>query len=516
MLESFPQTSSLVCCALDHILALKIKNFCDAMHCVALVFRCSRFNLIVSFPLEKTLFDLGNYDMQNMIKPTLYLSVLVGLVGCGSTVTGATGSNDATIAPIGVITSTAISTALVADASVTDLDNDGIVDAEDIDSDGDGLIEISTLEQLDWMRNDLQGTSLIDNEGNVANLGCFGGACEGYELVANLDFDTNGDGMMDANDDFFDTDADGEGNGWLPVGNDVAPFKANFNGNGFSISNLFVARDTSDLETAGSRIGLFGQVSGSDSAPITIQNVILDGDLMSLTGEESVGGLVGLASRVDINDSAASGSVTGVQTVGGLVGNASSVAITNSSAASVVTGETAVGGLVGFAPSGAILNSSATGAVMGDELVGGLVGFANSTVITDSSATGAVTGDFSIGGLVGNASGTITNSFATGTVTGAETVGGLVGFASSADISFSFAANNVSGAVSAGAFVGETNMATYEENHFASDISSLDAVGLAGIESINVETDITGDTLAYLLAVTASIGALSDDSSADI
>ena len=82
--------------------------------------------------------------MQNMIKPTLYLSVLVGLVGCGSTVTGATGSNDATIAPIGVITSTAISTALVADASVTDLDNDGIAVAEDIDSDGDGLIEIST------------------------------------------------------------------------------------------------------------------------------------------------------------------------------------------------------------------------------------------------------------------------------------------------------------------------------------------------------------------------------------
>ena len=96
------------------------------MHCVTLVFRCSRFNLIVSFPLEKTLFDSGNYDMQNMIKPTLYLSVLVGLVGCGSTATGATGSNDATIAPIGVITSTAISTALVADASVTDLDNDGL------------------------------------------------------------------------------------------------------------------------------------------------------------------------------------------------------------------------------------------------------------------------------------------------------------------------------------------------------------------------------------------------------
>ena len=56
----------------------------------------------------------------------------------------------------------------------------------DVDIDNDGLIEISTLEQLDLMRYDLAGTSL-----NGDSTGCPATGCNGYELVADLDFDTN-------------------------------------------------------------------------------------------------------------------------------------------------------------------------------------------------------------------------------------------------------------------------------------------------------------------------------------
>ena len=85
-----------------------------------------------------------------------------------------------------------------------DTDNDGA---------GNGLIDISNLAQLNAMRWDLDGDGAVDNAANAAAyaaafparkpaLGCPDtadadtnpGPCLGYELKANLDFDTNGDG----------------------------------------------------------------------------------------------------------------------------------------------------------------------------------------------------------------------------------------------------------------------------------------------------------------------------------
>ena len=226
------------------------------------------------------------------------------------------------------------------------------------------------------MRNDLAGESLTDNE-NIAMVdGCVlsePGECNGYELLADLDFDTNGDGVMDVNDAFFNVDGDDEGNGWLPIGSTLAPFVANFNGNGFSISNLFINRPASDTGTGGEDIGLFGEVSNS----ITIQNVALDGDLMSVTGRLFVGGLVGDVSDANIANVSVTGAVTGEFTVGGLVGDALDATITN---------------------------AFATGAVAGGFTVGGLIGGASSTNVSFSYAANNVSGDADIGAFVGAAS----------------------------------------------------------------------------------------------------------------
>ena len=47
----------------------------------------------------------------------------------------------------------------------------------------------------------------------VAGMGCPSADCTGYELTANLDFDTNGNGRADAGDVYWN-----DGQGWEPIG----------------------------------------------------------------------------------------------------------------------------------------------------------------------------------------------------------------------------------------------------------------------------------------------------------
>jgi hypothetical protein len=119
----------------------------------------------------------------------------------------------------------------------------------DVDIDNDGLIEIATLQELDLMRYDLAGTSL-----NGDSTGCPATGCNGYELVNDLDFDTNGNGVADSGDLFWNN-----GEGWesIATANISNSFKAKLNGNGYSISNLFSSR-------GGSGGGLFGFVADTD------------------------------------------------------------------------------------------------------------------------------------------------------------------------------------------------------------------------------------------------------------
>ena len=75
----------------------------------------------------------------------------------------------------------------------------------DYDADNDGLIEVTTLKQLDAIRHDLDGDGTPTDDGVAAytaafpgpveRMGCSGAdGCAGYEIMADLDFDTNGSG----------------------------------------------------------------------------------------------------------------------------------------------------------------------------------------------------------------------------------------------------------------------------------------------------------------------------------
>ena len=277
----------------------------------------------------------------------------------------------------------------------------------DYDRDDDGLIEVSSLAQLNAIRWDLDGDgSASDTDSGydsafpyaMSGMGCPSAGCTGYELNVDLDFDTNRSGDADSGDDYWN-----EGSGWAPIGtyvpnDDSSNFGATFDGNGHTISGLFINRGSTNY------IGLFGYI---DSSSFIRRTGLLSGNV---TGYYYVGGLVGQNNGATITASYASGSVTGDNYVGGLVGYNNSGPITTSHASGSVTGNISVGGLVGW-NSGDITASHASASVAGNFLVGGLVGQNNGATITASYASGSVTGDNYVGGLVGyNSSGTITTA----------------------------------------------------------------------------------------------------------
>ena len=337
------------------------------------------------------------------------------------------------------------------------------------DYDADGLIGVSNLAQLDAMRYDLDGNGYAGTVAAYAaafpspldRMGCGVDGCSGYVLLADLDFDTDGNGVLDSDDDYWN-----DGDGWVPIGWDSIYefprfFNTTFNGNRHTLSNLFTAgRGYSGLFSA---IGLDGVVGN-----LTLSDV-------NVTGTEAAGALVG-ENQGRLSGIQSSGQVSGELHVGGLVGlNLRLVYLSHSSAA--VTGmrpplvsppggglvhisfgpEPATGGLVGY-NTGFVVLSYATGPVTSDSSAGGLVGYHEFKLIAASYATGPVTGS-TAGGLVGTISpplgreATVRASYATGSVDGG-TAGGLVGHLSGGGITASYATGRVPSGRNTGGLVG--------------------------------------------------------------
>ena len=313
--------------------------------------------------------------------------------------------------------------------AVTATDGDGLAATQaftvtvvvDYDADADGLIEVRTLAQLDAVRHDLDGDGVPSAageamhaaafEGALGGLSCADSGCRGYELVADLDFDTNGSGGPDAGDAYWH-----DGAGWKPIGTAAEPFAAVFEGNGRVIRGLFVA--------GGEGAGLFG-ATGASSVVARVGLIGVD-----VTGTVAVGALAGLNGG-RVTACWATGRVSGAAAVGGLVGsNAGDIG--GSYAAVEVSAERQAGGLAGV-NDGGLRAVHATGRVSGSEAVGGLVGQHRGTLMA-SYATGRVRGGDEAGGLVGTVSepGTVTASYWDTATSGRESSAAGRGLATSA------------------------------------------------------------------------------------
>ena len=120
--------------------------------------------------------------------------------------------------------------------------------AASLDKDSDRLIEVSSLEQLNAIRYDLDGDGTPDDSGTEAYalaFPAFASApchwCKGYELTRSLDFQDSDSYASGAPNALWTT-----GSGWLPIGLDTddKAFETVFDGNGHTIGNLYVNRTT--------------------------------------------------------------------------------------------------------------------------------------------------------------------------------------------------------------------------------------------------------------------------------
>ena len=314
-------------------------------------------------------------------------------------------------------------------------DMDLAAQLRDYDLDDDGLAEIYNLDQLNAMRWDLDGTGAHDSGVSAANqkkyktaffnadesLGCPDtadagsdpGPCIGYELMNDLDFDTDGSGVVDSSDSPSFTN-------WTPIGEFVSgatnsgAYTGDFDGNNNTISNLTL---TNSDETSA---GLFGRADGTITG-VGLPDVNITQSLSGGTSPVNtlLGGLVGIV-RGTVRSSWSTGEIASTSTstnfrprAGGLVGNIN-------------------GGTV--AASWSSVNVSATGAQARAGGLVGQVGFStNGGAVIASYASGTVTASGTssqagglAGGLNGNALDTITASYASNRVSGA-TVGALFG-----------------------------------------------------------------------------------------
>ena len=120
------------------------------------------------------------------------------------------------------------------------------------------------------------------------------GQCRGYELAADINFDTNGDGEITEADDPI---AWNGGAGWEPiarinpVNNRTEGYTGHFRGNGYKISNMMI--NSTDLRY----VRLFGQLGGGASVVDGVQLVGVDirssYPHSGAVQEAAVGGLAG-------------------------------------------------------------------------------------------------------------------------------------------------------------------------------------------------------------------------------
>ena len=241
----------------------------------------------------------------------------------------------------------------------------------------------------------------------------------GYELMNNLDFeDADGNGTADDKSIWAEgaTAAGVSGavaEGWAPIGYYINEDDIP------SYTATFDGRGhtISNLytnRTSANGVGLFGALGRGSN----LRNLGIEGG--SVTGAALVGGLVGRNGGT-ISACYATGNATGTADyVGGLVGG-NFATISACYATGNATGEDGVGGLVGR-NSATISACYALGDASGG-FSGGLVGFNESGTIRACYATGNASGHIFVEGLVGLQAGTVTNSYFDTETSGIATTG---------------------------------------------------------------------------------------------
>ena len=303
-----------------------------------------------------------------------------------------------------------------------------------------------------------------------------------------------------------------ETNQWTPIGTSGNKFTGTFDGDGHTISGLYINNDASTYGVA----GLFGYVGTGGM----IRDLTVEGEIDPEDRNGSVGGIVGA------NDGTVSNCISDVDiknttgyagaTIGGVVGNANSGSTVENcrytGAIDVTYNDTTMetGGVVGQASGCTVSNCENAGTVKSDIWTGGIVGSNNGGTISNCRNSGIVASNAlepgaGIGGIVGENYGVILDSYNAGTVTGGACTGGVVGFnvaedsnSTSGTIENCYNAGTVSGSGDVGGVAGynkssNTHAATVKSSYNTGNVTgsgdSSNAGGVIGVIEIGSVSD---------------------------
>ena len=306
------------------------------------------------------------------------------------------------------------------------------VERVDYDLDDDGLIEIQDLQDLNEIRNNISQNLITGSTLYGVSDGCPDAGCNGYELVADLNFDTNENGQFDAEDEYWN-----EGKGWDPIGSFFIKLSTEFNGNGHTLHNLNIRRPGENF------VGLFAYselshvhdfsvtgelIVGAESGGLMgyswkthFEHINLDLVITGANADEScqakcvpnlLGGIVGIADESDFNNIIAKVEISGVDRLGGLVGQAigdDTSSIKEVAIQADIDGDDYIGALGGSVSRYDIDSIVSVSSVDGHQHTSGLIGDSADITLENALVSGALNADAGIqlhssgGGVFGGA-----------------------------------------------------------------------------------------------------------------
>lgn len=167
---------------------------------------------------------------------------------------------------------------------------------------------------------------------------------------------------------------DGEGGyyGWP-----LTTYSGNYYGQGYEISGLYINREGSN------GVGLFGTATGPFGSTYEISGVRLTN--ANISGNQDVGGIVGISTKYNISKCYTDGSINGVSNVGGIAGryNAEftiSITMSECYSSASISGISPLGGLIGVT----------TGATSGTANVNNCYADGSVTAVNSSSVGGFI------------------------------------------------------------------------------------------------------------------------------
>ena len=263
---------------------------------------------------------------------------------------------------------------------------------------------------------------------------------------------------------------------WTPIGKSVeVPFTGYFDGNGHTISGLFI-------KTKAKYNGLFGYcdctiknltvenswITGDDHSGAVAGAIGGDAVLENITVKANVfstytnaGGIVGLAEGISngikIENVKSYGKVHSQKFSGGILGIGSNIEIKNVKNYAKVTGNHATGGIAGGLYMDATVSSTENvGEIEGSSNTGGIVGlFSETGTVKESRNNAKITGYLATGGIIGKGEDmfvrSVTNS---AEISGKARTGGIVGDASNLRVEDVYNTGDIYCAESAGGIIG--------------------------------------------------------------